>query len=265
MFITPILPFILRYKLRGLVIIFVGYLANPNPKGKLMKIRIVVLLLAATFSNLTKAQKSCAILRGGVNLANISITDNGKVDRARMLTTFQVGIAGDIRIAGIFYIQPGLLFTGKGAKSEWGDPSGLNYSRATTHPFYLELPLNFILKTPVINGDRFFIGAGPYMAMGIAGKLKNEGRVAGVDYSNEENIEFSDDDPTTLEYEEGAGFGIIKRFDHGINGTIGVESKSIVLSVNCGWGLAKLQSGASSSADESNKHRTISILLGIKL
>ena len=230
-----------------------------------MKTRIVVLLLVTAFSFLTNAQQSCAILRGGVNLANISITDNGKVDEARMLTSFQVGFAGDIRVVGIFYIQPGLLFTGKGAKSESGDPSGLNYSWATTHPYYLEMPLNFVLKTPVVNGDRFFAGAGPYVAMGIAGKLKNYGRIAGVDYSNEEKIVFSNDDPATLEYEEGAGFGIMKRFDHGINGTVGVESKSIVLSVNYGMGLAKLQSGSNSSVDNNNKHRVVSILLGIKL
>ena len=230
-----------------------------------MKTRIVALVLCTIFSTLTNAQKSCAILRVGVNLANISVTDNGKVDEAGTLTGFQAGIVGDIRVAGIFYIQPGLLFTGKGTKSESGDPSGLNYSWATTHPYYLELPLNFVLKTPVVDGDRFFAGAGVYVAMGIAGKLKNDGRVAGVDYSNEENIKFSDDDPATLEYEEGAGFGIIKRFDHGLNGTIGVESKSIVLSVNYGWGLAKLQSGSNSSVDNNNKHRVVSILLGVKL
>jgi hypothetical protein len=125
--------------------------------------------------------------------------------------------------------------------------------------------LNFVFKTPIINGDRFFVGAGPYVAMGIAGKLKNVGRIAGVDYSNEEKIAFSNDDPATLEYEEGAGFGIMKRFDYGINGTVGVESKSIVLSVNYGMGLAKLQSGSNSSADNNNKHRVVSILLGIKL
>ena len=236
-----------------------------NPKEKFMKTTVAVLLSVTTFPFFTKAQQSCAVLRGGVNLANISITDNGKVDHARTLTSFQVGLAGDIRIAGIFYIQPGVLFTGKGAQCESGDPSGLNYSWAITHPYYLEMPLNFIFKTHIVDGDRFFAGAGPYVAMGVAGKLKNEGRIAGVDYSNEEKIAFSDDDPTTLEYEEGAGFGIMKKYDYGINGTLGVESKSIVLSVNYGMGFAKLQSGTNSSVDNDNKHRVVSILLGIKL
>ena len=87
----------------------------------------------------------------------------------------------------------------------------------------------------------------------------------GLGFSGEEKIEFSNDDPTTTDYEEGAGFGIMKRFDYGLNGTAGIEGKSVVLGVNYGYGLAKLQSGSSSSSDENNKHRVLSISVGIKL
>jgi hypothetical protein len=80
----------------------------------------------------------------------------------------------------------------------------------------------------------------------------------------EEDIEWSDDDPSTLDYEEGAGYGIMKRFDYGLNGTAGIEFTKAVLSVNYGLGLAKLQSGSSSSADDKNKHRVFSITLGLK-
>ena len=65
--------------------------------------------------------------------------------------------------------------------------------------------------------------------------------------------------------EEGAGFGIMKRFDYGLNGTVGVEGKSTLFSVNYGLGLAKLQSGSNSSADNNNKHRVLSLTVGIKL
>ena len=59
----------------------------------------------------------------------------------------------------------------------------------------------------------------------------------------ENNIEWSNDDPTTSNEEEGAGFGIMKRFDYGLNGILGVETANLVLSANYGLGLAKLQSG----------------------
>jgi hypothetical protein len=224
----------------------------------------VVVLLLATISFSAQAQKSNAILRGGLNLANISVTDNGRVDDAKMLTSFQVGIIGDIHVTSILYFQPGLLFTGKGTKSQSGTEGSANWYRATTNPYYIELPLNLILKSPT-GPVKFFGGAGPYLAMGVAGKNKAEGAFLGAGFNSEKTIEWSNDDPTTLNNEEGAGFGIMKRFDYGLNGTVGIEGKSAVLSVNYGLGLAKLQSGSNSSEDNNNKHRVVSFTLGFKL
>ena len=69
----------------------------------------------------------------------------------------------------------------------------------------------------------------------------------------------------TVDFEEGAGIGIMKRFYYGVNGTIGIEASKLVLSANYGWGLAKLQSGSGSGDDNSNKHRVLSFSLGFKL
>lgn len=226
-------------------------------------------LFLLTFSTLlllgTNAQKSTAILRGGLNLANVSVTDNGRIDDANMLTSFQVGLIGDINLAEFLSLQPGLLVSGKGTKSQDGDPSDANYFKATTNPIYLEVPLNLVFKGPIGPDTKFFAGAGPYIAIGIAGKNKTEGKFLGTSFSSEKDIEWSDDDPTTLDYEEGAGFGIMKRFDYGLNGTAGFEAKNIVLSVNYGLGLAKLQSGGNSSQDDRNKHRVLSFTIGFKL
>ncbi len=204
------------------------------------------------------------ILRAGVNLANISITNDGSVDENKMLTSFQVGFIGDLKIAPILSFQPGILFTGKGSKTQSGKTTDATYYRATTNPYYIEIPANFVFKTPT--GDvKFFAGAGPYIAIGIAGKNKVDGKVLGVAFNSEKNIKWSNDDPSTLNYEEGSGYGIMKRFDYGLNGTAGFELDKAVLSVNYGFGLAKLQSGSNSSADDKNKHRVLSLTLGIKL
>lgn len=221
-----------------------------------------VVLFLTTLSFYSFAQ-SKAILRGGLNLANVSITDNGNVDDAKMLASFQVGIIGDIHVANILYFQPGLVFTGKGTKSQSGAEGSANWYRATTNPYYLEVPLSFILKSPT-GPVKFFGGAGPYLAIGIAGKNKVEGAVFGTSFNSEKSIEWSNDDPTTLNNDEGAGFGIMKRFDYGLNGTVGIEGKSGVFSVNYGWGLAKLQSG-SNNTDNNNKHRVLSFTIGLNL
>jgi hypothetical protein len=229
-----------------------------------MKTKVVVAAVALMFAVSANAQKSFAILKGGVNLANVSINDDGDIDDAKSLTSFQAGIVGDLYIAPFLSLQPGLLFTGKGTKTQSGDEDDATFYRAKTNPMYIEVPVNLVFKTPT-GPVKFFAGAGPYLAIGIAGKNKVDCKFLGTFFSSEEKIEFSDDDPTTLDYEEGAGFGIMKRFDYGLNGLVGIETKNLVISANYGLGLAKLQSGTESSDGNNNKHRVLSFTLGFKL
>lgn len=212
------------------------------------------------------ATAQSAQIKAGVNLANISITDDGSVDDARQLTSFHIGIVGDVSLGSKFLsLQPGIIFTGKGSRTQSGTSGSPTYSHQTFNPKYVEVPVNVVVKFPLGKESRLFAGAGPYVAMGVSGKNKIDGRFAGVDYSGEKDIRFSNDDPATWNQEEGAGFGILRRFDYGLNGIAGVESKSVVLSVNYGYGLAKLQSGTNSAANDANKHRVLSFSLGFKL
>jgi hypothetical protein len=126
------------------------------------------------------------------------------------------------------------------------------------------VPANFVFKLP-LGQTKLFAGAGPYLAVGVAGKNKAEGRYLGFEFDNESDINFSDDDPTTLNYEEGAGLGLIRRFDYGLNGIAGIEFDKVLFSVNYGHGLAKLQSGSDNSSDDMNKHRVWSFSIGLKL
>ncbi|MFC0773252.1 porin family protein [Terrimonas alba] len=231
---------------------------------KMKKIIVCATLSSVAFIS-AYAQKSSAILRGGVNLANVSVTDKGGIDDAKMLTSFQVGVIGDLNVTSFLALQPGIIFTGKGTKTQMGNEGDANFYRATSNPYYVEVPVNLVFKTPT-GASKFFVGAGPYIAMGIAGKNKVNGSIAGVSYSSEKNIKWSNDDPTTLNEEEGSGFGIMKRFDYGLNGTVGIEASKMVISANYGLGLAKLQSGSGGSGeDNNNKHRVLSFTLGFRL
>lgn len=240
---------------------------NPVKKtGKtyIMKTKSISLLLFIIISQVALSQKSSSFFRAGVNLANVSITESGNIDDANMLISLQAGIYGDIPVSDFLSIQPGLLLNGKGSKTESGNPSNANYYRATSNPWYVEIPVNVVLKAPMNKESKFFAGAGPYVAMGIAGKRKAEGKVLGVSFNREDDIEFSNDDPTTSG-EEGAGFGILKRFDYGFNGIVGIEGKSAMFSINYGLGLAKLQSGTTNNTDNNNKHRVLSFVIGFRL
>ena len=57
---------------------------------------------------------SSQIVKAGVNFANVTITNDGDIDEAKSLTSFQVGFTGDIKILPFLFFQPGILFTGKG-------------------------------------------------------------------------------------------------------------------------------------------------------
>ncbi|HEX6191475.1 MAG TPA: porin family protein [Chitinophagaceae bacterium] len=230
-----------------------------------MKMKIVFFAFTAMFvSMIAIGQKSGVILKAGVNLANVSINDEGNIDEAKSLTSFQAGVIGDIYVAPFLSFQPGVVFSGKGTKTQSGSVDDPSYYRATTNPYYIEIPANLVFKTPT-GSTRFFAGAGPYLGIGIAGKNKVDGKIFGTSFHSEENIEWSNDDPTTLDFEEGAGLGVMKRFDYGINGLAGIEFSKAVLSVNYGFGLAKLQSGSTSSSDNNNKHRVWGFTLGVKL
>jgi hypothetical protein len=227
------------------------------------KVSLLFILLSGFLLN-SSAQKSSAILRAGVNLANVSINKDGNTDEANSLTSFQAGILGDLPLTSFLYVQPGILFTGKGSKTQIGQPSDANYSRSEVNPYYIEIPVNVVLKAPLNKDSKFFAGAGPYVAMGVAGKRKLNYKIAGVSFSRTDDIQFSNDDPTTAG-EEGAGFGILKRFDYGLNGTVGIEGKSVSISANYGLGLAKLQSGTTNGEDNNNKHRVLSFTIGFRL
>lgn len=230
-----------------------------------MKMKIVTLCTAAMVVAGTAMAQSTQI-KAGINLANISVTDNGRVEEANQLTSFHVGLVADMPLGSVLSFQPGILFTGKGAKTQSGDASTNNYSKATTNPYYIEVPANLVFKAPIGSSAKLFVGAGPYLGVGIGGKSKIEIVRPLVGKTEiERDIEFSNDDPTTFNEEEGAGFGVMRRFDYGLNGMAGIEGKSIVLGVNYGLGLAKLQSGANNNEDDKNKHRVLSLSIGFKL
>ena len=215
--------------------------------------------------NLISSAQSGARIHIGVNFSNVT-RSGGSVDESNRLSSFSAGLSGDFELASALFFQPGLIYSGKGAKIQSGNPGTNGYFRQTFNPYYIEMPLNLVIKTPSTDAGRFYVGAGPYVAIGIRGKTKTEGQtIAGTTYSISSDLVFSNDDPGTFEQEEGAGFGVIKRFDYGLNAVAGFEGKSMVLSAGYGYGLAKIPSGTNNSTGDDNKHRVISINLGFKL
>lgn len=228
-----------------------------------------IMILSAILVSAAVANAQMFYLQGGLNLANISKGENGETEDNNTLATFNAGGMARFGISKIFDLETGLLFTGRGAKSEtyFGSTTDDNYVKAKFNPYYIELPLNAVIKFPLsVSGNtNIFVHAGPYAAIGIAGKSKVETKVLGTTSTSTEDIKFSNDDPTTSG-QEGAAYDRLKRFDWGLNFGGGLDLKSIILKVNYGLGLAKISSmQTNNSEDQKNKYRTFSVSVGIPL
>lgn len=221
----------------------------------------------AFFTGIYITASSQVYIQGGVNLANISKTESGTTEKNNMLTTFNAGLLGRFNLSTAFDLETGVLVDGRGAKAEtyFTNSTDDNYVKAKFNPLYIEVPFNLILRVPLDNKMNIFFNAGPYAAMGIAGKSKLETKVFGASSHSESNIKFSNDDPFTSEQDD-AAYDKIKRFDFGLNIGGGLDLGKILLKANYGMGFTKINSTESNNGkDNKNKYRTVSISLGIPL
>jgi hypothetical protein len=237
-------------------------------KKKLLSVAVISMMsmaaMAQSKSTGSTQKEGNFIIKGGLNLANISTTPNGRIDDANTLKSFHIGFAFDIPLAEYFSVQPGLIYTGKGAKTEVGKEGENFYYRASSNPMYLELPINFVGKIPLTQTSSFYLGAGPYAAMGITGKNKVDRYILGTHTYTSNDIVYSNDNPTTSQ-EENYGYGKIKRFDYGLNALAGFEFTRFTIGANYGYGLVKINSGTDNSANDKGKNRVWNFTLGIKL
>ena len=75
-----------------------------------MKMRSFYLFALVTIVTASVHAQSSARIQAGFNLANITVTDNGRVDDANMLSSFQLGLIGDVHLGSALYFQPGVVF-----------------------------------------------------------------------------------------------------------------------------------------------------------
>jgi hypothetical protein len=227
-----------------------------------MKKLILTLALTTTVALATQAQ---VYVQGGLNLANITKTKDGQTEKNNVLPSFNVGILGRLPLADMFSLESGVLLTGHGSKAETYFNGGTDYIKTKFNPLYIQVPLNAVIKIPLEKESNVFFSAGPYAAIGIGGKSRSDSKFGPLQSGSVKNIEFSNDDPFTSE-EEDAGYNKLKRFDFGLNFGGGVQLGPIILKVNYGLGLAKINSTQSNNnADDKNKYRTFSFSVGIPL
>lgn len=227
-----------------------------------MKKLIVAFCIFIAATQHTQAQ---IYVQGGLNLANITNTNDGQTEKNNVLATFNVGILGRYSLLSNLFLESGILFTGQGSKAETYFFTNNYYVKSKFNPYYIQVPLNAVFKIPLQKGTNIFFNAGPYAAIGIAGKSKQEARLGPFITSTTDNIKFSNDDPFTSQQDD-AAYNKLKRFDFGLNFGGGFDFGPVIVKVNYGLGLTKINSTESSNNEnDRNKYRTLSFSLGIPL
>jgi hypothetical protein len=226
-----------------------------------------LLTLAFCAGLFTTANSQKLYVQGGVNLANISTSNSGATQKSNLLTTFNAGIMARSNAAEPIALEAGLLLEGKGSKTDTYITSSTddNYVKTKFNPLYLQLPVNLVVRLPLQSNTNIFFNAGPYVAMGIGGKSKTEIKIMGNVTKSSTDIEFNNDD-TSKNGQEDAIYNKLKRFDYGVNVGGGFDLQSVILKVNYGLGLAKINSTQTDNSENNkNKYRTVSISVGIPL
>lgn len=227
-----------------------------------MKKLIVAFCIFIAATQHTQAQ---IYVQGGLNLANITNTNDGQTEKNNVLATFNVGILGRYSLLSNLFLESGILFTGQGSKAETYFFTNNYYVKSKFNPYYIQVPLNAVFKIPLQKGTNIFFNAGPYAAIGIAGKSKQEAKIGPFITSTTDNIKFSNDDPFTSQQDD-AAYNKLKRFDFGLNFGGGFDFGPVIVKVNYGLGLTKINSTESSNNEnDRNKYRTLSFSLGIPL
>jgi hypothetical protein len=128
-----------------------------------MKKIMITMLVCISIIPFANAQKDkFGFAAGGTFGWMRSESEDGTKSVSAVLPAFSFGVVGDFPVGHAFSFQPALSFLQKGQSNSEGATSWnirLNY---------LEMPLNFLYKTPGTHGH-FVVGLGPAFSYGLSG------------------------------------------------------------------------------------------------
>ncbi len=220
-------------------------------------------LLTLSFISLTalvvKAQEEDKLvtlgIRAGANYTTILGKSNAGSDLSNDYKLgYHAGITADLYVFPGFYLQPGLIYTTKGAQKDE------NNIKASNTISYVELPVNVLLKLGMGSG-KLLLGAGPYAAYGISGNQKVEiGSTTTELKANFTNT------ITAADFLNG-NFYNVRRWDYGVNALAGYEfAGGFNFHLNAQLGLKEInpEIEAVTTDKSSIKHFGVGLSVGYK-
>lgn len=160
----------------------------------LLKATLVALVL--TFATNINAQSPISVgVKAGLNVSNQSYKSEGLNVSGSAKVGFNAGLTLDINLPSNLAVMSGLELTTKGVKFDIED------TKTTFNAMYLQLPIHLGYKIEIAPQTKIHFNAGPYLAYGIGGKIKNS-------YDNEKMDTFGDDALKRFDFGLGIGAGV---------------------------------------------------------
>lgn len=212
--------------------------------------KLLSVLLGVGISIGAFAQETSFGVKAGVNLGKYSNVPDELKDFQKMNPSFYVTGYADLPVAPQFSIQPGLSLQGKGSKFSY-DGNDLDGS-ATTNVMALEIPVNAVYYIPTGVSGSVFLGAGPYAAYSLSGKVKTKGSVGNVGSEGNYDLDFGGDDRDQ------------NAFDFGLNFMAGYQLSG-GFTINAGYGLGLANLSPSDNSDNKFSNRVLSFGVGFQL
>jgi hypothetical protein len=173
--------------------------------------KISMIVLISLFCLQSNAQTIA--VKAGLNLSNVLDEDDDGVYSTDYTsnTGFHVGATVAVPLSDILSFESGLLLTTKGFRLEQTD-AGVALS-ADVNLIYVDIPLTLTASHDIGSDISIFWALGPYVGLGVAGKVKSSVSFFGITESEEEAIDWGSDDEKHD----------LKRLDMGLTFGAGVE------------------------------------------
>ena len=188
--------------------------------------------------------------RVGLNVTNLSYDLDGEDEpSSKYQYGAQVGATLNAQF-GNLSVQPSLLFTMKGDKTQSSESEStvingqtFSYSyeaKQTIRLNYLELPVNLVYSTNGAEGG-FQVFAGPYVALGLSGKVNSDSKstiTAGGNTQTQSDSDESDIEFVSKEGKDDKAY--LRSLDAGFNMGLGYKVGGIQAQLGYSLGLGNL-------------------------
>ena len=212
-----------------------------------MKRKVLLLGVAVLLAVGAQAQTTWGV-KAGVTMPKINYGIKGlplgmTFDSPESNVSFYATGFADIALSKKFSLQPGLSYQGKGGKTTTVEED--ETTKLVTNFSYIEVPVNLVYYIKAGDG-KIFLGAGPYVAYGIAGNRKtNKEKSEKISWGNDKDVKPLDIGLNTMfGYKLSGGFLINMGYGMGFSNTLtkddvagilGFTAKNRVLSAGIGY------------------------------